>query len=277
MYWIAFDEGARRALKMARRTLAPELPGDHIGALCDDLSRGDLSDLRGAEVLDRCKEAVLWFGDNARERCGMLFAVSRLHARGVPVWLAHVDAMPLNLRAKRLEPDCDDGARYFVTTRKGREFRRPQWALRRLYDHRQRVQERRRLRGDMMFFAGAFEMSPEEAGYFYEHRRLLSGVEGQRLAARWHELTNENTPLRVLEHGELCSAQEDYYDGLVLSALPCGAVPASHIIGSVLTRHHLGLDGAFLFERLRALAAQGRVTIVQDGNEAGDLIVRRGG
>lgn len=314
MYWICFGESPGGMLKAARHSLAPELPAGHIVPLLDDLSQGDLAALDDADargdilcpwavgmgdapgqrdeylrrhfqtslpMLGQVDEAVIWYGDNARERCGMLYAVSRLAARGVPIWVVHADSMPAEAQK---EPDwlsgkdCGMGV-IGVVKNNGKPLRRPQWYLRwRVRRHLRRTYRRGRKTGHgTAYFASTGELSPGDAGYFYEKRRLLSPEECAALAAEWETLCRENAPMRVLEDGRLCSAPEDYYDGLILSEVPVDDVCAASVIGCVIGRHQLHISDMLIYKRLRSLIAQGKVGVVADGETYRDLVIRRGG
>lgn len=304
MYWICFGDSSGGMLKIARKGIDPAA---HIVPLWDDLSIGDLSALhnpaaraesvcpwrdeapeeaqsvlhrhftQSLPALDEMDEAVIWYGDNPRERCGLLYAVSRLYARGIPVWTVHVDSMPLEMQR---EPEWSDGPAAFIAVKNnGKRMHRPQWYLRwRIRRHMRRTCRRNRRAGQgHAQFWGVSEASPEDAAYFYDQRRLLSKEDCAEMTRQWQALCRENAPLRVLRDNRLCSAREDYYDGLILSEVPVGATCAASVIGSVMGRHRLPIGDAFIYMRLRGLIAQGKVGVVEDGKSYRELVVRRGG
>ncbi|MGE4548943.1 MAG: DUF3658 domain-containing protein [Intestinibacillus sp.] len=313
MYWICFSDSAGGMLKGARRSCEPGLPLQHIIPLLDDLSQGDLTRLGNPEAredtvcpwrndpdiedrwkgqalsrhfegsllaLDTCGEAVIWYGDNAAERCGLLYAVSRLWPRGVPVWTVHVDQISALERQEPAWPDGDEGVVGYICARKnnGRPLWRPQWYLRwRIRRHVQKEYRRNRKENRVIHFASAAAIEPSDAAYFYQRRRRLTEGECRSMAAEWDALCRENAPLRVLQDGMLRSAGRDYFDGLILSEVPVHATGAATVIGNVLWRHDLYISDMLVYERLRGLIEQGKVRVVTDAPTYRELVVRRGG
>ena len=53
MYWICFGDGPKGLLSVARHDIAPEMAADHILALLDNYSEGDITD-----VTDRATASV---------------------------------------------------------------------------------------------------------------------------------------------------------------------------------------------------------------------------
>ncbi len=92
MIWICPGDSARGMLRVARREIAPTLPVDRIVSVGRDFSRGNLVSQKDYGFPED-GEAVVWYGDSAPERCAMLYAVNRLHARHRPVTLVHVGCM----------------------------------------------------------------------------------------------------------------------------------------------------------------------------------------
>lgn len=304
MYWICYGECAGDSLREAH-TLESGLSKEHIIVFEDDLSCGEIVKAgeraqREQTFLRQCAKpedrmrcqtqiarhfetalpalqhvdvAAIWYADNPVEQCMLLYIIKVLHERKVPIWLIHVDAKPLDnpssTRRKRLARTIAFIKRYGSRLHGPERFRR--WRVKRKQNAALRKQERI----GMQYFHNTGELCPEDAAYFYEKRRLLSPLDCQRLSKDWEVLCKENAPLRVLEAGKLCSANADYYDGLILSNMPTSSVPANTVVGRVISRHKLGICDWFVYERMRALIAQGRITIVSQAQ--GKMIIRRGG
>ena len=273
MIWICPGDSARGMLRVARREIAPTLPVDRIVSVGRDFSRGNLVSQKDYGFPED-GEAVVWHGDSAPERCAMLYAVNRLHARHRPVTLVHVDRMSF---AEMPPPDKTRGVIGVLTSNplKNVGYRMlPSSLLRRWVDWEQYRRWKRRPKTGGKIFAGVGELRPEEAAWFYERRRGLSDDARALLAAQWDRLVQENAPLRVVENGEVVSAAADYYDERILACVPEGAHPAALTIGRACAQIHVSDD--FLFERIRALAAAGAVEIVTDGGTYRDMVIQRG-
>ena len=118
MYWICFGDSARGLLRQARHDIAPGMTDDHILALLDNYSEGDITDVTNRAAreailtpgsgepepdgswmdelverhyetlarLDEVDEAVIWYSKgNALEQCGLRYVVSRLYEKHIPV------------------------------------------------------------------------------------------------------------------------------------------------------------------------------------------------
>lgn len=309
MYWICFGDSAGGMLKCARGSCEPELPVQHIVPLLDDLSQGDLARLddpeAGEEIVcpwqedldieegrqdkmlsresltfDICDEAVIWYGENAVERSGLLYVVSCLWPRSVPVWVVYTDQMPVTEQRKPLWLGGGEETLGYIRNRKknGRPLRRPQWYLRwRVRHHSEREYRRNQKENRMIEFAGVATLEPDDALYFYKKRRRLTEDECRKMSKEWDTLCRENAPLRVLQSGVLRSACEDYYDGLILSEVPVQDTGAATVIGNVLGRHDLFLSDMLIYERLCGLIAQGKIRVVAEAPTYRDLVIRRGG
>ncbi len=263
MYWLCFNESSCGVLQVARTDVDQAPPRGQICMCAEDLSLGDLAALPALDVPDGIDEAVLWYGDNAQETCSMLRAVHDLHRRGVPLSLVHVGAV----RADELPPLRRlHSAVSVVTDAKWKNALlriMPQFVLHRLVD-RQRKQERAKQPPNaVIFFRGAGEIDLEYVPFFYAKRRALPACEADRLAQQWERLVAENAPLRVLENGKIVSADLSYYDAAILSNVPAEETIAARVIGRTLA--DCRVSDEFVFARLRALAAAGELTILQNG------------
>ena len=277
--------------------------------VCDDLSQGDLSDLtdRAARLETVCPwhddpefaaereeylcrwfdeslptldkigagdTAVIWYGDNPTEVCGMLFAVHKLWKSGADIALAYVGG---EYKAAELPKEDRSIARAsavgIITDHEwlNRVLRFvPQFVLRRWYE---RDCRKRSEAAGVIRFRGAGELSPQYVPYFYDRRRAVPACEAELLASRWKALVRENTPLRTLQNGKAVSVSDDHYDEMILSNVPEEPTRAAIVIGRTLA--DLPVSDMLIYRRIRALIAEGAIECVQDGANYRELIVQR--
>lgn len=306
-YWICFGDSAHGSIACGR---PPELKAAKIVPLNDDLSVGDLSDLtdraarlRGvcpwhddpecgggsADYIDRYfnetlpafdaigagDRAVIWYGDNPAEVCGMLRTVHSLWTRSAAIELVHVGGRhkAADLPREKLGIVCAETVGVITDSeRLNRVLRHvPQQLLRVWYTfHRRKA---RKNAGEEIEFRGVGELNPEYVPYFYGKRRAVPACEAEKLAARWERLARENAPLRAMQNGKVVSVPADYYDAAILDCVPGETVRAALVIGNALVRLNVG--DWLIFERIRALAAKGEIEIVQDGANYREMTVRR--
>ena len=256
MYWICFGDSAKGLLSVVRHDIAPEMAADHILALLDNYSEGDITDVtdraareailmpwrgdpeldgswmdelieRHFQVLDRLDEvdeAVIWYSKgNAQEQCGLRYVVSRLYARHIPVWAVEVNTMPSS-EIKRINDQTrarrNTAAVAVITDSRPLNFllRFAPQALLRRYAARveQRLQKERTTDG-IAYFSAVGEVAPNLMPYFYQHRRQLTETEQAQLLSDWKRLQEENTPLRAMVDGRVQSVPADFYDEAILS------------------------------------------------------------
>lgn len=313
VYWICFGDSAKGTLRCARGEMEDAPAFDQILALSDDLSIGDISNLTDREArkytvcpwlddpessreddeayidryfqadlpaLDQVDEAVIWYGDNAAEQCGMLRAAHELYRRGVPFSLVHVDQLtkkeiPAPKKARRRGAHVIGGASVVGVITDSERLNKilrhvPQFILR--YSFERGRKRRYKNRSELVKYRGAGEMEPEIAPVFYRKRHRVSACEAKLLSGRWETLVRENAPLRVLENGRPVSAPAEYYDELILSHVPEEETVAALVIGRALNDCIVG-DG-LIFNRIRALAAAGKIEILRDGGNYRETTIR---
>lgn len=308
-YWICFGESAGGTLRVGRPREKRDLS---ILMLCDDLSQGDLTDLtdratrletvcpwhddpefaderdpyisrhfdEALPVLDKIRAgdtAVIWYGDNPTEVCGMLFAVHKLWKNGADIELVYAGG---EYEADKLPKEDHSIARAsavgIITDHEwlNRILRHvPQFLLRIWYARSRRKAMRQQSGREVIRFRGAGELHPEYIPYFYGKRRAVPACEAEKLSARWEALVQENTPLRTLEGDKAVSVPADHYDAHILSCVPDEPTRAAIVIGRALA--DLVVGDMLVYRRLRALIASGAVECVQDGANYRELIVRR--
>lgn len=277
--------------------------------LIDDLSVGDISDLedREARAFGVCpwkddpefagevsgfissyfekalpafaqtEEALIWYGDSAAEQCGMLRAAHDLYQRGVPFSLVHVDRLNgLELPPPALPEKGSAASAVFVLSGKRvLNFtlnHTPQWLLKRIV-YRERLHRYRERRKTVVLYRGVGELEPETASLFYRKQRRVPECEAKLLYTRWEQLTRENTPLRVMRNKKPVSAPADYYDAAILANTPKKETAAAVVVGRTLSE--FAVSDCLIFERIRALAAAGKLEIVKNGGNYRETTIRK--
>lgn len=315
MYWICFGDSAKGMLRQARHDFAPEVAYDHILALLDNYSEGDITDVtdraardsiiapwrgdpeldgswmdelieRHFETLDRLDEideAVVWYSKgNALEQCDLRYVVSRLYEKRIPVWVAEVDQIPVS---ELKEPDDVIGSATAViissTNRVVNAVLRalPQPMLRWYAKRLERRSREKRTSGGIVQYGSVGEMEPGAAWYFYKHRRQLTETEQAQLLSDWRRLQEENTPLRAMVDGKVQSVPVDFYDVVILSGITEAEMPAAHAVGRAIgeldRKTGNRVGDMFVFSRIRALAQAGKIQIMRGAPTYRDMIIRK--
>ena len=276
MYWICFGDSAKGTLRQARHDFAPEVAYDHILALLDNYSEGDIRDVtdrvaradilmpwrgdpeldgewqaeyqaqhwRTLDRLDEADEAVIWYGKgNAREQCGLRYVVSRLQQRHIPVWVCEISWIPVSeiVQANnQVRGACAVGV--ITGSRVMNTLLRlmPQFALRRYAARIERRSLQSRVeqssRTGMAYFSTVGEAAPNLMPYFYQRRRQLTETEQAQLLSDWRRLQEENTPLRAMVDGKLQSVPADFYDAAILSCVPAEESSAALTVGRAIAK-----------------------------------------
>ena len=275
MYWICFGDSAKGCLEVVRRSLEPAIERDHIFALVDDYSQGDIRDVtdrvaradilmpwrgdpeldgewqaeyqaqhwRTLDRLDEIDEALIWYaGGNALEQCGLRYVVSRLYEKHIPVWAVEVNTMPSS-EIKRINDQTrryrNAGAVAILTRSRilNLLLRFAPQALLRWYAARvERRLQKERTTGGIAYFSTVNEVAPNLMPYFYQHRRQLTDTEQAALLTEWTRLQEENTPLRAMVDGKLQSVPADFYDAAILSCVPAEESSAALTVGRAIAK-----------------------------------------
>ena len=273
MYWICFGDSARGLLRQAQHDIAPGMTDDHILALLDDYSEGDITDVtdRAAREailmpgrsdpeldgswmdelverhyetlarLDEVDEAVIWYSKgNALEQCGLRYVVSRLYEKHIPMWVAEVNTMPAS-EIKRINEQTKarhhTGATGVITDSRALNFLlrfAPQALLQRYAARVERRLQKERMTDGIAYFSAVGEVAPNLMPYFYQHRRQLTETEQGQLLSGWKRLQEENAPLRAMVDGRVQSVPADFYDEAILSGITEAEMPAAHAVGRAM-------------------------------------------
>lgn len=273
MYWICFGDSARGLLRQARHDIAPGMTDDHILALLDNYSEGDITDVTNRAAreailtpgsgepepdgswmdelverhyetlarLDEVDEAVIWYSKgNALEQCGLRYVVSRLYEKHIPMWVAEVNTMPAS-EIKRINEQTKarhhTGATGVITDSRALNFllRFAPQALLRWYAARvERRLQKEWTTGGTARFSTVNEVSPNLIPHFYKQRRQLTETEQGQLLSGWKRLQEENAPLRAIVDGRVQSVPADFYDEAILSGITEAEMPAAHAVGRAM-------------------------------------------
>lgn len=273
MYWICFGDSARGLLRQARHDIAPGMTDDHILALLDNYSEGDITDVTNRAAreailtpwrgepepdgswmdelterhfetlarLDEVDEAVIWYSKgNALEQCGLRYVVSRLYEKHIPMWVAEVNTMPAS-EIKRINEQTKarhhTGATGVITDSRALNFllRFAPQALLRWYAARvERRLQKEWTTGGTARFSTVNEVSPNLIPHFYKQRRQLTETEQGQLLSGWKRLQEENAPLRAMVDGRVQSVPADFYDEAILSGITEAEMPAAHAVGRAM-------------------------------------------
>ena len=273
MYWICFGDSARGLLRQARHDIAPGMTDDHILALLDNYSEGDITDVTNRAAreailtpgsgepepdgswmdelverhyetlarLDEVDEAVIWYSKgNALEQCGLRYVVSRLYEKHIPMWVAEVNTMPAS-EIKRINEQTKarhhTGATGVITDSRALNFLlrfAPQALLQRYAARVERRLQKERMTDGIAYFSAVGEVAPNLMPHFYKQRRQLTETEQGQLLSGWKRLQEENAPLRAMVDGRVQSVPADFYDEAILSGITEAEMPAAHAVGRAM-------------------------------------------
>jgi len=120
------------------------------------------------------------------------------------------------------------------------------------------------------------EMAPGEWGRYLHLQEKASPAFIAGCAARWHQLQEENAPLRVMLSGQLVSTAEDIYDSFILREIMRhdGQFMEARVIADVLGRYPLGLGDAWISIRIDKMISDGILKIVTQAPADGPIYRR---
>lgn len=109
------------------------------------------------------------------------------------------------------------------------------------------------------------EVVPGEWGRFLPLETSMSLALRRSVAAQWHSLQEENSPLRAVLNGRLVSVPEDFYDSLIRREL--AKAPAEFqqavFLEDILCRYPLGIRDGLVASRMEAMITKGELEIVK--------------
>jgi hypothetical protein len=106
-----------------------------------------------------------------------------------------------------------------------------------------------------------------DAGNFYQFLPLekqLSLIEKKIVSDYWHDLMEENAPLRAIINGKIISVQEDFYDFIITRNLPDKNFIMSRFIGELLGEYNLGISDSWYALRIDKMIEDNKLVVVEN-------------
>lgn len=117
---------------------------------------------------------------------------------------------------------------------------------------------------ETVFYQSWGEVSAEEFAGFLPYEKPLSGDEIRMYAGLWSALVEENSPLRAVINGKVCSVSDDFYDFLIWERLKDEPVKEGRLIGDILGQSQLGVGDWWYARRIEYYIRQGKIRVVHD-------------
>ncbi|WP_312812972.1 DUF3658 domain-containing protein [Sedimentibacter sp.] len=106
-----------------------------------------------------------------------------------------------------------------------------------------------------------------DAGRFYQFLPLekqLSQIEKKIVSDYWHELMEENAPLRAIINGKIISVPEDFYDFIITRNLPENDFIMARFIGKLLGEYSLGISDSWYALRIDKMIEDNKLVVVEN-------------
>lgn len=116
-------------------------------------------------------------------------------------------------------------------------------------------------------YRGWGDVEPQLFGSFLNREKTLSKAETAALSARWQELIVENASLRVVENGQVKSADISYYDDLIEKEFPDSSCKVANIIGNALGKQKIPTGDIFIAKRIIHFIESGSLVTVESSKE----------
>lgn len=108
------------------------------------------------------------------------------------------------------------------------------------------------------------DVSAEEFAGFLSHERVLTKEEVRMYAMLWTELTEDNSPLRVVINGRITGVQDDFYDFLIWKRLTYKPIKEAKLIGDILGRFQIGIGDWWFARRIEYFIQQDKIKVLED-------------
>lgn len=118
--------------------------------------------------------------------------------------------------------------------------------------------------GIIVKYRGWGEVPPDEYPTFMDNERQLSSDEIAAFAEKWRKLKEQNAELRVIENGEVISADISYYDDYIRAEFPDEPQKVAYIIGRVLGKQCVPTGDWFIAERIKYFIESGELKVIDD-------------
>lgn len=106
-----------------------------------------------------------------------------------------------------------------------------------------------------------------------ERERPITGEQLKSMAYEWDRLCAENTPLRAVINGRVCSVNEDLYDKIILEHIPNEPVLMGKTIACIIERFNI--SDAFIAYRIREMIKDGIIETAREGDRIYGNEIRR--
>lgn len=108
------------------------------------------------------------------------------------------------------------------------------------------------------------EVTPGNFYQFTPFEEPLTQAEKKIFCDHWHNLINENAPLRAIINGKLISVPEDFYDFIITKNLPDHDFLMSRFIGKLLGEYHLGISDSWYAFRMDEMIKEHKLIVVEN-------------
>ncbi len=252
MYWICFGDSAKGLLSCVKHELVSGLTDSQILSLEDDYSQGDISEPENEclrlDILTPWRDDPELGGDWLDKYVSCHFEALR-----------RLDSVDEALIWCGTSPRDRCGLRYVMSRLSGRSV--PVWLV--------ETGEMHSESGVRIKYRGVGEADEATAKYFYGRSRQLCESERKKLADDWTFLQKENSKLRAVRDGVLCSVPEDFYDGIILDCVSENERIAAYAVGKsmneIFERTGNAISDMQVFGRIRVLAEKGLIDIIHYG------------
>lgn len=118
--------------------------------------------------------------------------------------------------------------------------------------------------GTVVQYTSWGEMEPYLFGHMVQMGKPLPINQIRAMAQRWHQLQQENAPLRAVLNGQLVSAPETLYDSFIRREIDAQAVEFQQaiVVGSVLGKYQLGISDCWIALRMEHFIRDGLLEAV---------------
>ena len=106
-----------------------------------------------------------------------------------------------------------------------------------------------------------------DAGKFYQFLSLekqLTKIEKRIISDHWHDLMEENAPLRAILNGKLTSVPENFYDFIIMNNLPDNDFIMARFIGKLLGEYRLGISDSWYALRIEKMIEENKLIVVEN-------------
>jgi len=108
-------------------------------------------------------------------------------------------------------------------------------------------------------------------GKFYQFLPLekqLSQIEKRIVSDYWHDLMEENAPLRAIINGKLISVPENFYDFIITNNLPDNDFIMARFIGKLLGEYSLGISDSWYALRIDKMIEENKLIVVENKDQS---------